>query len=216
MITLKYSKENQAIFVSHIDLLKQFIRIINRADISIEYSQGFHPHMQMYLATPLTVGVSSNCEYVTLYTSEDTVIDRLNKASIGGLVFTKEYVTKLNPKLAASITRARYIIPCNLDEDSVKKVYDFFNQDSIKLEVNRKGETVETEVKPNIFEYKVSNNEINVVLACGNPNLRVDYLIKKIKSEVGLNIRINSSKKIEKYIGGNGEKVEDYLERIKE
>ena len=215
MITLKYSKKDAAIFVSHIDLLKQFIRIINRADIDVEYSHGFHPHMQMYLATPLPVGVSSDVEYVTLYSNEKSIIEKLNNASIKGLVFTKEYIVKENPNLTAKITKASYEIPCDLTDEEVSKVKDFFNKDSIKIEVLRIGEMVEIEVKHLIYDYKVSNKLITCLIACGNPNLRVDCLIKKINEEVGSSIRITSSKKTEQFIGDNGEKVEDYLERIK-
>ncbi len=215
MITLRYKKEDSAIFVSHIDLLKQFIKIINRSKINVEYSKGFHPHMQLYFTTPLPVGVSSDSEYVTIYTEEKTIIDRLNEKSIGGIVFTKEYVSNENPKLTKNIDKASYVVKVNLTDLEVAKVNEFLSRPSIVLQVMRKGELAETDVKPLIYDYKVSNQSFECTLACGNPNLRIDYLIKKINEELSTDIHITNSRKISQFISETGENVEDYLERIK-
>ena len=214
MITLRYKKVDSAIFVSHIDLLKQFIKIINRSRIDVEYSKGFHPHMQLYFTTPLPVGVSSDCEYVTIFTSEKTIIDRLNETTIGGIVFVEEFVTIDNPKLTKNIDKASYVVDCNLSDEEVAKVDNFLQSPSIELQVMRKGELSVTEVKPLIYEYKVSNTSFECTLACGNPNLRVDYLIKKINEQVGCNIHITASKKISQFISDTGENVEEYLEKL--
>ena len=214
MITLRYKKEDSAIFVSHIDLLKQFIKIINRSKINVEYSKGFHPHMQLYFTTPLPVGVSSDSEYVTIFTEEKSIIDRLNDKSIGGIIFTKEYVTKDNPKLTKNIDKAHYEVVCNLTDKEVQKVNDFISKPSIILQVMRKGELTEMEVKPLIYDYKVSNRLIECTLASGNPNLRIDYLIKKINEELSTDIHITNSRKISQFISDTGENVEDYLEKL--
>lgn len=214
MLTLRYKKENSAIFISHIDLLKQLVKIINRAKIDVEYSKGFHPHMKIYFATPLPVGVSSDCEYITIFCKEESIIDRLNENTIGGLVFTEEFATVENPKLTANIVSATYQIQVEFSDKMVENVTNYLSTNSITLQLNRKGEIVNQEVKPLIYDYKVSNSLVELKLACGNPNLRVDYLIKKINEQTGSKILITKSKKVCQYMN-NGKNVEDFLESKK-
>ncbi len=66
MLTLKYCKAGSACFISHIDLLRHVSRILRRAGITVNYSQGFNPHALVYFSPPLGVGVSSVAEYLTI------------------------------------------------------------------------------------------------------------------------------------------------------
>ena len=43
---IKFSKEKDIKFISHLDLMRTIQRIIRRADLPIEYSKGFNPHME--------------------------------------------------------------------------------------------------------------------------------------------------------------------------
>ena len=65
MITLKYRKSGNAVFISHIDTLRGMVRAIRRAEINMAYSKGFNPHMLLFFSPPLALGVNSEAEYVT-------------------------------------------------------------------------------------------------------------------------------------------------------
>lgn len=56
MITLKYRKSGNAVFISHIDTLRGMVRAIRRAEINMAYSKGFNPHMLLFSARRLLWG----------------------------------------------------------------------------------------------------------------------------------------------------------------
>lgn len=86
---IKYSKGSDIKFVGHLDLMRTIQRTIKRADLPIEYSHGFNPHMTMSIAQPLSVGVYSDGEYMDVKFSdeipESEVKEKFNKASTNAL-----------------------------------------------------------------------------------------------------------------------------------
>ncbi len=49
-------------YISHLDLMRVWERVLRRARVPILYSQGFSPHPRIAMAAPLAVGVSSEAE----------------------------------------------------------------------------------------------------------------------------------------------------------
>jgi len=81
-LRLRFIKEDQAVYISHLDLMRTFQRVFIRAGLVIRHSQGFHPHPIMSLVLPLPVGQSSICELLDFETDgiEDAaaMAERLN------------------------------------------------------------------------------------------------------------------------------------------
>ncbi|MDR1906561.1 MAG: TIGR03936 family radical SAM-associated protein, partial [Clostridiales bacterium] len=71
MLTIKYKKIGNSVFISHIDILRTVLRGIRRAGLNIAYSNGFNPHAELYLSPPLPLFVQSLCEYFSADTNED-------------------------------------------------------------------------------------------------------------------------------------------------
>lgn len=63
---LKYSKGEELRFISHLDLMRAFIRAISRSQIPISYSEGYHPHPRIAFGPPLPLGYISQAEYLDL------------------------------------------------------------------------------------------------------------------------------------------------------
>ena len=117
---IKFTKEPNIKFISHLDVLRTIQRNIRRADLPIEYSQGFNPHMATSIAQPLSVGVYSSGEYMdmvlTREMNEEEIIKRLNETAPSGIKYISAlaipYVEgqKKVPQAMAMIDAARYII----------------------------------------------------------------------------------------------------------
>jgi radical SAM-linked protein len=45
---------------------RAFGRALRRADIDVEYSKGFNPHIIMSFASPLSVGYATEADYLEL------------------------------------------------------------------------------------------------------------------------------------------------------
>ena len=88
-LRLKFSKEDQAVWLSHLDLLRTFQRVFIRSGMVLRHSQGFHPHPLLNLALPLPVGQSSGCEILDFETTGDeapeAMVQRLNPAMPAGI-----------------------------------------------------------------------------------------------------------------------------------
>ena len=61
-LRVKFSREEEIKFISHLDIIRLWQRAFTRARIPLAYSEGFNPHPKISLAVPLSVGVTSAAE----------------------------------------------------------------------------------------------------------------------------------------------------------
>lgn len=82
---IKFSKEGNIKFVSHLDLQRTLQRNFKRSGLPVEYSKGFNPHIIMSLAQPLAVGLYSKGEYLDVSfieeEDENIIVDKLNNTA---------------------------------------------------------------------------------------------------------------------------------------
>ena len=62
MPRLLFEKTGNAIWISHLDLMRLFQRSFKRAGLPLKHTQGFNPRPSVSIALPLSVGVESKCE----------------------------------------------------------------------------------------------------------------------------------------------------------
>jgi len=89
MLRVRFKRGENTKFVSHLDLMKTFDRAIRRAGLPLAYSQGFNPHPSMVFGLPLSVGVTSEAEYMDIELTEelgkDEFLSRINSSLPAGL-----------------------------------------------------------------------------------------------------------------------------------
>ena len=82
-LRLLFVKENQASYISHLDLMRTFQRVFPRGGLELRHSQGFHPHPLISIVLPLPVGQSSECELLDFEVDQDVdgtgVAEMLNR-----------------------------------------------------------------------------------------------------------------------------------------
>lgn len=81
-VRLNFSKTGRAIYISHLDINRMMTRAVKRARLPMWYTEGFNPHPYLTFALPLSLGQSSDCEYMDIriegeITNEE-IKDRLN------------------------------------------------------------------------------------------------------------------------------------------
>jgi len=107
---LKFQKTGNLKFIGHLDLLRLIHRLVRLAEIDIDYSKGFNPHMLVTIAQPLPVGMQGQGELCVFETKTQTDTDiamaGLNAAAPGGLSFTGARAMPENEKSPASLIRA--------------------------------------------------------------------------------------------------------------
>lgn len=181
MLVIEYTKKFPVSAISHIDLLRVFQRIIRRAKIDVEYSQGFNPHMRIFFSPPSPLGMETFCEYVTIDTKINygrDFLNHFNSVCPEGISATEIYNFANNPNFAKIITRAEYRIsaPC-IGKISLS---DMLNNPEYTIEYLDKQNVPQTQKAGEmIFEAESLNDDcLRVVLAFGNKNLRAERLVK--------------------------------------
>ena len=197
---IKFTKESEIKFISHLDLMRTIQRIIRRGKLPVEYSRGFNPHMNLSIAQPLSVGVYSMGEYLDIVFTEEldeqVVVDRLNENTPRGIKFLQAMKVadtlpneKRIPQVMALLDTASYKVkitysnPASLTEEM--KALEEKDQ-WITIKKSKSGEK-EVDIKPMVkeFKYDIDGNNllIETSIACGSKeNLSADLLSSYIKA----------------------------------
>lgn len=195
---IKYTKESNIKFISHLDLMRTIQKIIRRSEIPIKYSKGFNPHMVMSIAQPLSVGVYSEGEYMDIVlveeVNENEIINKLNEKTASGIKFksatkipTFENVKKV-PQGMALIDACRYIIKIKYNnvDNTPSEINQLLNEEEWKtIKKTKKGQR-EMDIKELVYEFKYWIKEkeliLNVLIQSGSrEHLGANLLVKYIK-----------------------------------
>lgn len=167
---LKYSRDDRVKYISHLDFVRMFHRTIRRTDINFVFSQGFNPHPVMTVAQPLSVGVTSDCEYMKVgfdgEYSENELLEKINNAFPPGYkILAAKKVSGKEIDLT-KLDRAVYTVELeyegNVDIDGFLS-----NKELVVMKKTKSGEK-ESDIRPYIYELeKISeNNGILVLKMC--------------------------------------------------
>jgi radical SAM-linked protein len=221
-IRLKFTKGNEVKYISHLDLMRVFQRAIRRTGIPIAYSSGFNPHQELSFGAPLSLGVTSNAEYVDIKLAEamdvQEIKERLNGSLPEGIRILGGISMVENPRSAMSVvTHARYNIRMNIEnvtaEALKKSIEDFLAQEEIKVmkEQPKKGfELKEIDIRPMIigmrlYESRESMHVLDCLLLSGSRgNLKPELLMTAFKKFTGYNIAGIKINREEVYAEKNG------------
>ncbi|MCI6278161.1 MAG: TIGR03936 family radical SAM-associated protein [Clostridium sp.] len=195
---IKFSKEDSIKFISHLDLMRTIQKIIRRADLPVEYSKGFNPHMSLSLAQPLSVGMSSKGEYMDLVLVEDLneefIKEKINEnapMTIRIIEVSKviQFTEKKVPPSMALIDRANYSVKLPVEDGCAaeKSLTALLEKSSwVTIKKSKKGER-EIDIRPLIKDIKYWLKDdyliMNCTLACGSrEHLSPELLSTYIKS----------------------------------
>lgn len=76
-LRLRFSKDGQLKYISHLDLARTWERVFRRAGLPVAHSQGFNPRPRMQIAAALPVGVTGRAEVLDLWLTEALVPEEL-------------------------------------------------------------------------------------------------------------------------------------------
>lgn len=175
-IRAKFTRGEEVKYISHLDMMKMFERALRRSGLPVYYSQGFNPHPQIVFGLPLSVGVTSEAEYVDITFSEDVdpiqFIEDLNKQLPDGLKILEANVKTSKSNIMATISKASYevLVTIAQNPDIIEvneKILQYLNRSEIFIKKESKGKVKDVNIRPMIHEmdaYYVVNrgtNEVN-------------------------------------------------------
>ena len=182
MPRLLFEKTGNAIYISHLDLMRLFQRAFMRAGLALKHTQGFNPRPSVSIAMPLSLGVESRCELLDFEldgeaVANEEICSRLNENLVRGVKVLSVYDE------GAKIKHLAYL-ECNVDleydngisEEGIEAIRNLFTRDEVVVEKKGKNGVVEQNIIPMIRSIEVlslSTQEVRLHahVCCQNPTL---------------------------------------------
>jgi len=185
-----FSKTGDAIWISHLDLMRVFQRSFRRAGLMLKHSQGFSPRAIVSIALPLSVGVDSRCEILDFELVGEAVSDeeikiRLNQALPLGVRVEEVYdssrkqkeLTHLQARLALEYDKG-------VPEGAQTAIAALFQRESLMVEKKSKKGVTSVDILPMVQKLEVSSQPdglvLNAVICAQNPSLNPSLLAEAI------------------------------------
>lgn len=192
MPRLLFEKTGNAVWISHLDLMRVFQRAFKRAGLPLTHTQGFNPRPSVSIALPLSVGTQSHCELLDFDLDGqsvpcDEICTRLNGSLIDGVKVLQVYETgrKLRDlALMQCAVTLEYDDP--IADGAVEQVRNLFASEQLIVPKKTKNGIQDQDIIPMIRNLLVSQRserrlELNAVICCQNPTLNPMQLVLAIE-----------------------------------
>ena len=182
MARLLFEKKGNAVWISHLDLMRLFQRAFKRAGLPLKHTQGFNPRPSVSIALPLSVGVESSCELLDFeiegeLPSMDDIRDRLNNALISGVrVLSVSHGGRKLRELAYLSCDVFLEYDREVGGKAADKIRELFSSESLMVTKKSKNGPVEQDIIPMIkkMDVRLENANtvcVNAVICCQNPSM---------------------------------------------
>ena len=192
-ILFNYTKQLNARFLGHLELVTIFIRAFRRAGFQFAYSQGFHPMPKVSFADPLPSGMASESEFflATLVDQKepyqkisDQSLHRINAQLPEGLeLFACEEAHSKKALAEKKSTQIAYQIHLPEAIDS-RRIDDFFESKTFIVDrQNQKGKKISIDFRKKVLKihvcgthqvYCLIDNQMPNMI---RPNLVLEYVL---------------------------------------
>ena len=183
MPRILFEKKGNAIWISHLDLMRLFQRAFKRAGLPLTHTQGFNPRPSVSIALPLSVGVESSCELLDFDLDGDKVANRIVRGKLNDYLLPGIRVIKVydNGQKIKNLALLDTVVTLEYDngvpEDAVSKLSEFFQRDEILVEKKTKTNGIQDQnIIPMIKALEVVQTDDNTIdlkarVCCQNPTL---------------------------------------------
>lgn len=156
-IRVKWKKEENVRFTSHLDVVRTFERAVRRANLPISYSLGFHPHQKVAFGPPLPLGFISDSEFLDMQLEQPfspAFLNELNKALPTGFkILEIKNILSKTQSLSSIINCASYAVNLPIPIDEIElKIKSILEMDSLKVTRITKRVEKEIDIRYNIFK----------------------------------------------------------------
>jgi radical SAM-linked protein len=122
---IRFSRGEELKFISHLDIMRLWQRVLQRAGITLAYTEGFSPHPRISLAAPLAVGVTSQAELMDVFCSKWVSPHSFTAAASQQLppgiqILQVNIVAPTLPSLQSQVSQAEYEVEIETDQDQTK------------------------------------------------------------------------------------------------
>lgn len=186
-----FEKSGNAVFISHLDLMRLFQRAFKRAGLPLTHTQGYSPRPSVSIALPLSVGISSQCELLDFELTENEVtysemIERLNAVLVDGVRIREIYSDGSKIKhLAFLDCEVCLEYDAGIPADAEDLISQLFSRPGLLVEKSGKNGTIQQDIAPMIRSFAVERTDEHVLsirtrICCQNPSLNPNLIAAAI------------------------------------
>lgn len=184
LIRMQFCKTREGRFLSHLDLMHTWERVIRRSQLPLAYSQGFNPHPKINFASACAVGTTSDGEYMDMELTQELPVEQVKEMLQAVMppafrVSAMKVVSGKAPSLMSIIQRARYVLRLELVEEAAQKQLDaaverFWQQEEIVIYRYKKNskDKKPVNIRPGVYELELTaegkNALLHILVQCGN------------------------------------------------
>lgn len=195
MPRMRFEKMGNAIWISHLDLMRVFQRAFQRAGLPLSHTHGFNPRPYVSIVLPLSVGVESECELMDFDLDEagfshQEIRDRLNENLIAGVRVLEVYEEGRKVKhLAYLACRLTLEYDAGVPAGWEEAFRELFGREELLVEKKGKNGPTQQNIIPMIRRLasrQVDDHvvEMDAVVCCQNPALNPMQLVAAIRKEL--------------------------------
>lgn len=182
MPRLLFEKTGNAVWISHLDLMRLFQRAFKRAGLRLTHTQGFNQRPSVSIALPLSVGMESRCELLDFALDGERVANeeitrRLNEALITGVRVLETYDggRKIR-ELALLDCTLSLLYDGGVPPEASGAVAALFSRSALLVEKKGREDTTEQDIAPMLRSLCVQTAGAQTLLlrariCCQNPSL---------------------------------------------
>lgn len=186
-----FQKTGNAVWMSHLDLMRVFQRSFKRAGLLLKHTQGFNPRPSVSIALPLSVGIESTCELLDFEldgqtVANDELMERLNAALVDGVKVLNVYDNGQKLKhlaLLDCVVTLEY--DTGVPMEAGEKLEQLFSREEVTVEKKSKNGITQQNIIPMIrrLDIRTEEKEIRLegLVCCQNPTLNPMQLVAAIQ-----------------------------------
>ena len=188
-----FEKTGNAVFISHLDLMRLFQRAFKRAGLALKHSQGFSPRPFVAIALPLSVGVESKCELLDFELDGesvpcDQIAQRLNEALVDGVNVLQVYEDGKKIKHLAYLSCTVTLeYDRGVPECAQQQITQLFRRENLTVTKKGKNGITEQDIIPMIKKLEVvcvdaQTMQLRGLVCCQNPSLNPMQLVAAVEA----------------------------------
>ena len=192
MLRLLFEKTGNAVWISHLDLMRLFQRAFKRGGLALTHTQGFNPRPSVSIALPLSVGTQSRCELLDFELdgeaiSCDEILKRLNSSLVEGIRVLQVYENGNKIKhLSYLDCTVSFVYDREVSEKDSTTIRELFCRPSLMVEKKSKNGVTQQDIMPMIRKLDVSLQDSHTVvihgrICCQNPTLNPAQLTAAVQ-----------------------------------
>jgi len=183
MPRILFEKKGNAVWISHLDLMRLFQRAFKRAGLPLTHTQGFNPRPSVSIALPLSVGVESSCELLDFELEGDKVANRIVRGKLNDYLIPGIRVIKVydNMQKIRHLALLDTVVTMEYDngvpEAAVTQLQELFGREEVLVEKKTKTNGIQDQnIIPMIKQLEILQPDDKTVqlkarICCQNPTL---------------------------------------------